>query len=232
MKQCYCILIFCLVVVTTSCTERKKLSDSDFYGNSFINLSDYEFYAPENWKSYVLGDGEFEIKMPPYMKENSFPQKEGTSHHTYIFNYRDTSELAESHYGRIAIEFLNDESRTFNKATDYISLNEQYDFWGPIVEQALKGGKGADGFEVPDGKLLNGPHCKELRSNSPIIIYDAFYRRGGHIKDEGPVSVHLFYLMNKKEAAMMSISFHDKDSVLFRNLFNVVKTFRWKEIYQ
>ena len=230
MRCFYYMLIICLFTAT-SCKQRKSISDMEFYGNTFINLSDNVFYTPENWKDYVLGDGEFEISMPPYMGDNSFLQKEGTPSHSYLFNYRDSTGKSGNHYGRIAIDFINDGSHTFNKATDYLSLKDQYDFWEPIVEQALKGGE-IYGMKVPDGKMLNGLHCKELRSNLPTYIYDAFYRRGGHIKGEGAVSVHMFYMMNKKEAVMMTISHYDKDSVLFKNLFNVVKTFRWREVYQ
>lgn len=226
MKHYFFLLLTCLLIAT-SCSE--NISDLERYGNTFIKLSDDVFVAPDNWKSYVLGDGEFELHMPPYMKDNSMPHVEGEANQTYLFNYRDTTENGENHYGRVAVDFIKN---NFNLATDYISNKDQYDFWEPIVQQALKGRKMSDGFVVPDGKLLNGPHYNELRSNIPIHIYNACYRRGGHIKGEGPVSVNMFFMMNKQEAAMITISYHDKDSVLFKDLFNVVKTFKWKKIYQ
>lgn len=225
----YSFLFMVCLLIATSCSENKHYSDLELYGNTFIKMSDDVFDAPSDWKSYVLGDGEFEIQLPSYMRDNSMPHMDDAANQTYLFNYRDTTGRNESHYGRVAIDFIKN---NFNLATDYVSLKEQYDFWEPIVQQALKGGKGADGFEVPDGKLLNGPICDELRSNVPVRIYNACYRRGGHIKGEGPVSVNMFLLMNKQEAAMLTISYHDKDSVLFKDLFNVVKTFKWKEIYQ
>lgn len=235
MKHYFFFILACLLTAT-SCSEKKHISDVERYGNTFIKMSNDVFYAPNNWKSYVLGDGEFEIQLPSYMRDNSMPHVEGAANQTYLFNYRDTTRHGESHYGRVAIDFIKN---NFNLATDYVLLTDQYDFWEPIVQKALKGGKGADGFEVPDGKLLNGPICNELelRSNvpvhiAPVRIYNACYRRGGHIKGEGPVSVNMFLLMNKLEATMITISYHDKDSVLFKDLFNVVKTFKWKEIYQ
>jgi len=229
MKHYY-LLLAAFLLIAIGCSERKPKTDLEYYGNTFIKMSDDVFEAPIDWKRVVLGDGEFEIQMPAYMRDNSMPHAEGASNQTYLFNYRDTTGRNESHYGRIAVDFIK--GKPFNLATEYISFKDQYDFWDPIVQQALKGGKGPDGFEVPDGKLLNGPHYSELRSNVPIYIYDACYRRGGHIKGEGPVSVHMFFMMNKQEAAIMTISYHDKDSVLFKDLFNVVKTFKWKEIYQ
>lgn len=218
MKYNYYLLLSCLLLAT-SCLKR-NISDMNLYGNTFIKVSDEVFNAPSDWKHYVLGNGEFEIMLPPYMQDNSKPHLEGATNQTYLFNYLNTKELYESHYGRVAIDFIKD---NFNLATDYISFKEQNDFWRPIVLQALKGGEIDDGIEVPDGKLLNGPICKELRSNAPICIYNACYRRGGHIKEEGPVSVNMFLLMNKKEAAMIAVSYHDKDSILFKDLFNVVK---------
>lgn len=228
MKHYFYLLLTCLLIAT-SCSERKHVSDMERYGNTFIKMSDSSFDVPDDWKSYVLGDGEFELKMPPYMTDDSMPHVEGEANQTYLFNYRDTTERGESHYGRIGVDFIKN---NFNLATDYISFKDQYDFWEPIVQRALKGRKLADGFEVPDGKLLNGPHINELRSNVPILIYNACYRRGGHIKGKGPVSVNMFFMMNKQEATMITISYHDKDSVLFKDLFNVVKTFKWREIYK
>lgn len=217
MKYFYCLLVTCLFM-TTSCNE--KDSDMRHYGNTFISLSHDEFNAPSDWKSCDLGNGEFQIQIPPYMKESS----------PYIYNYRDTTGNGDYHYARIAIDFMNDGSRSFGNAHDYVNSSEQEAFWKPIVEQALKGGD-VYGMKVPDGKMLNGLHCTTHLSKDGSMIYDAFYRRGGHTKGEGPVSVHMFFLMNKKEAAMLTISYHDKDSVLFKDLFYVAKTFKWKEHY-
>ena len=228
MKYFYCFLVSCLFIVT-SCG--RMYSDKDIYGNTFIKLSDEDFNAPIDWKDCILGNGEFQIKIPPFMKDSS-PIKvdEKTTTSSYIYNYQDSTKNREYHYGRIAVDFIVEESRPFNNAYIPIQFNEQEAFWKPIVEQALKGGD-KYGINVPDGKLLNGIHYDRLSLKDGTNINDAFYRRGGHTKGEGPVSVHMFFLMNKKEAAMLTISYHDKDSVLFKDLFNVVKTFKWKMIY-
>lgn len=219
-----------LVFVAFGCTKSKPMSDLEFYGNTFIKMSDEVFEAPDDWIRVVLGAGEFEISIPPYMRNNSTDDVEESTNQTYIFNYCDTTGRSKYHYGRISVDFIRDQQ--FNLATEYIPYKDQYDFWKPIVQQALKGGKGPDGLWYPDGKLLNGPHCSVLYSNALIYIYDTCYRRGGHTKGKGPVSVHMSLLMNKKEAAVITVSYHDKDSVLFKDLFNVVKTFKWNQIYQ
>lgn len=227
MKYFCCLLISCMFVVT-SCSKKK--TDLEVYGNTFIKLSDDKFMAPDDWETCILGNGEFQIQIPPYMKESSPIEVDGNLTNSYIYNYRDTTGKGEYHYGRIAIDYVFDESCPFKKAYYYISTKEQEAFWKPIVEQALKGGD-VYGMKVPDGKMLNGLHYTFLDQDDGTCIYDAFYRRGGHVKGEGPVSVHMFYMMNKKEATMMTISYHDKDSVLFKDLFNVVKTFKWKMHY-
>lgn len=60
-----------LVFVAFSCTKSKPMSDLEFYGNTFIKMSDEVFEAPDDWIRVVLGDGEFEISIPPYMRNNS-----------------------------------------------------------------------------------------------------------------------------------------------------------------
>ena len=67
----------------------------------------------------------------------------------------------------------------------------------------------------------------EFYDHKIFYAYDAYHRRKGHTQGEGPVSCHIIHLMNKTEAALMTVSFYDKNSVLFENLFNVVKTFKW-----
>lgn len=227
MKYLVLLLVTCFLVIT-SCSKKK--TDLELYGNTFIKLSDDKFIVPNDWKNCILGDGEFQIQIPPYMKESPFIGVDGNQTNSYIYNYQDTTGNGDYHYGRIAIDYVFDEKNPFSKAYNYVSTKDQEAFWKPVVEQALKGGD-YYGIKVPDGKILNGLHYNFLSLDDGTIIYDAFYRRGGHTKAEGPVSIHMFYMMNKKEATMMTISYHDKDSVLFKDLFNVVKTFKWNNIY-
>lgn len=116
-----------------------------------------------------------------------------------------------------------------DKADEYISYSDQEKTLAPVVSRALSGGQKILDYTVPDGELLNGPFydSHHIYDRKFFYAYDAYYRREGHTQGEGPVSCHIFLLMNKTEAALMTVSFHDKDSVLFDNLFNVVKTFKW-----
>lgn len=215
-----------------SCSERKTVSDIELYGNSFIRVDPFDFKVPYDWEIHDMFDNAFQIQLPPYMKQTqSFPMKDGYS--CAIFTYCDTTDAKEYHYGRIGIDYYRHETSDFNKANEYITLSAQESFFAPVIKKALSGGKMSDGYTVPEGELLNGPfynsHHLQYGINS-FYAYDAYYRRKGNT-NEGPVSCHIYYLSNKTEATMMTVSYHDKDSLLFKDLFNFVKTFIWVNIH-
>lgn len=216
-----------------SCSESKPLTDEEVYGNTFINIGSEDFEAPDSWITHNIFDSAFQIKLPPYMcQTESCPMREGCA--STIFMYRDTTDADEYHYGRIGIDYYYHGVGDFNKANEYISYSEQEKALAPVVSRALSGEQKILDYTVPDGKLLNGPfYDSHLLYNSGLFYaYDTYYRREGHTEGAGPVSCHIFLLMNKTEAALMTVSFHDKDSAMFDNLFKVVKTFKWAKINQ
>ena len=207
-----------------------KISDAELYGNTFIRLNDTYFRTPTTWVSHNLFDSAFHIKLPVYMrKTETVPMKNGCA--SIIFMHRDSIEGAEYHYGRVGIDYYYHPNGDFFKAQDYVLPSETEMMLAPVVKSALRGGKRVLNYVVPEGEIINGPFYSSHRLQHDLAYaYDAYYRRKGHTKGEGPVSCHIFLMMNKTEAAMFTISFHDKDSVLFANLFNVVKTFKWNYI--
>lgn len=228
MKRTLLFLQILSTIIFIGCRESRSISDVKLYGNTFIHVSDNDFIAPDNWIMHNLFDNAFQIKLPPYMHETeSYPMRDGCA--STIFMYRDTTETHEYHYGRIGIDYYYHDFGDFNKADEYISHSDQEKALAPVVNRALSGGQKISDYTVPDGELLNGPFydSHHMYDNKFFYAYDAYYRRKGHTQGEGPVSCHIFLLMNKMEAALMTVSFHDKDSVLFENLFNIVKTFKW-----
>lgn len=228
MKLPKVILPLFAALVLIGCLKYRHVSDVELYGNTFIRIAYEDFNTPESWASHNLFDNAFQIKLPPYMRETeSYPMSEGCA--TTIFNYRDTTDAHEYHYGRIGIDYYYDGFGGYNKADDYISYIDQKKVLEPVVNKALSGGPIGSDYSVSDGELLNGPFydSHQLFYRKPFYAYDVYYRRKGHTQGEGPVSCHIFLFMNKTEAALITVSFHDKDSVLFNNLFNVVKTFKW-----
>ena len=228
MRKYQYIIITLIVLLLSNCWDGKHISDVELYGNTFIHVDYKDFNAPDNWVEHQLFDGAFLVKMPPYMRHTeSFPMRDG--HASTIFMYRDTTGASSYHYGRVGIDYYYHGFGDFNKANERISYSDQEKALAPVVKAALSGGQKMLDYTVPDGELLNGPFYDShiLFDRDSFYAYDAYYRRKGHTIGEGPVSCHIFLLMNRTEAALMTVSFHDKDSVLFDNLFNMVKTFRW-----
>lgn len=228
MKRIFLILPLFVTIFFTGCRKSKNISDVELYGNTFIHIEYGDFNVPNSWITHNLFDSAFQIKLPPIMRETeSYPMRDGCA--SYIFMFRDTTEASEYHYGRIGIDYYYHGLGDFNKADEYISYSDQERMFAPVIKQALSGGKIGSDFTVPQGELLNGPFydSHHLYGGKFFYAYDAYYRRKGHTLGEGPVSCHIFLLMNKTEAVLLTVSFHDKDSVLFENLFNVVKTFKW-----
>ena len=227
MKRIFLFLALLTTILFVGCMKSNTVSDVELYGNTFLHIDDEDFNAPDSWVTHNMFDSAFQIKLPSYMhKSMSYPMRNGYAN--TIFTYRDTTSTGKYHYGRIGLDYY---SGDFNKAAEYITYSEQEKILAPIVERALSSRIKIPDYTVSAGKLLNGPfYDSHLLMGHPFFyVYDASYRRKGNT-GEGPVSCHIFLMMNKTEAVLMTVSYHDKDSVLFKNLFNSVKTFEWTKI--
>lgn len=232
MRHLFKILIFLYTITIVGCWGNKPIGDTELYGNSFIHLNYKDFQAPNNWKTHNLFDSAFQIQLPSYMQQTkSLPMTDGCS--SVIFMYRDSADVENFHFGMVGIDYYYHAIGDFNKANEYISYSDQKKVLDPVVKIALSGGPKILDYTIPEGELLNGPFYDShyLYDNKFFYAYDAYYRRKGHT-EKGPVSCHIFFLMNRTEAALITVSFHDKDSLLFSNLFNCVKTFKWTTIHE
>lgn len=232
------IFLFLLTLIIFGCEQRKPISSIELYGNSFIRLDIMEdFRAPSTWESLDLFDSAFHIQIPSYMKlTQTVPLQNGCQ--SVIYTYNDTTNSEEFHYGRIGIDYYKTKSPTFNKATDNL-LHEEESFMKPLVKSALKGGmKITENIISQDGEILNGPFydihsffTSPPQNHLQYFGYDAYYRRNGHVKGGSPVSCHIFLLMNSTESAVITVSHYDKDSLVFENMFKIIKTFKWNIIH-
>ena len=226
-------------ILAIGCGNRKEVKTEDLYGNSFIRLDVMEdFKTPSSWESLELFDSAFHIRMPSYMKlSQSVPLQDGRQ--SLIYTYNDTTNSEEFHYGRIGIDYCKQSKQIYSKATDYLDYHAKEALLKPLVDAALKGGmKITDKITAQDGKLINGPFydvhsffSKKNGNHTQYYGYDAFYRRNGYVKDGSPVSCHIFVLPNSSELAVITVSHYDKDSLIFENLFKVIKTFKWNNIH-
>lgn len=230
-------MVVSTVVVLGSCTNH-HVSDVELYGNTFIHLSDSDFTAPSDWVEYSLMDSSFTISIPPYMKPSIIDGMRMLEKNEAVFSHNDSVTNGEHRYGRIWIGYFQVPEGTANAVTDYINTYEPqtYKALEQIVDNAL--GKGPDSPSaqdgVPAGKVINGPFydCLYIGKHDWHRSYaiDAYYRRGGHTRGKGAVSCHIFIVQNYDEMVNITVSHHDKDSADFKDLFKVIKTFRWKNV--
>lgn len=221
------IVFACMVILLIGCKESVP-SDTKLYGNTFINIQSKEFKVPTDWIRYNLMDSACSIMMPPNMKEtvldgfNFIDKSEGTT-----FSFNDTTDSKKYFYSRVAIDYFREKQGTFAKRNEYILDSEVYKLLDKMVDAEIKN---------PD-LILNGPFydCSETNQmpstdNGFTSTYylDTFYRRKG-LTGNGPVSVHIFIMQNDDKMVKMMISYHDKDSLTFNNLFQSIKTFKWNE---
>ena len=218
-------IIICLGLLLVSCEEKCK-SEFEMYGNTFSKISSLHFDVPDNWVKYDLMDNAFSIQVPPYMRETIWDgmdiidKDKGTT-----FCYNDSTLEDEHYYGRVAIDYVTASKGTFFKPDEYALKGETFDVLEKIVDDEIK----------DRSQLLNGPifDCSStnqsyFQNNKPCSTHylDIFYRRKSVTKSS-PVSVHIFLLQNDDKMVKMMISFHDKDSMIFSDLFKIIKTFEW-----
>ena len=225
MKKSF--LFISATILLSGCNETVP-TDIELYGNTFINIRSKEFKVPTDWIQYNLMDSACSIMMPPNMKETVWDgfhfidKSEGTT-----FSFNDTADSKKHFYSRVAIDYFREKQGTFAKRNEYILDSEVYKLLDKMVDAEIKN---------PD-LILNGPFydCSETNQipstdNGFTSTYylDTYYRRKG-LTGNGPVSVHIFIMQNDDKMVKMMISYHDKDSLTFNNLFQSIKTFKWNE---
>ena len=221
------IVFACMAILLFGCKESVR-NDLDLYGNTFINIGSKEFKVPSDWIRYNLMDSACSIMMPSNMKETVWDgfhfidKSEGTT-----FSFNDTTDSKKYFYSRVAIDYFREKQGTFAKRNEYILVSEVYKLLDKMVDAEIKN---------PD-LILNGPFydCAETNQMpstdnrfTSTYYLDTYYRRKG-LTGNGPVSVHIFIMQNDDKMVKMMISYHDKDSLTFNNLFQSIKTFKWNE---
>lgn len=239
------------LIMLSSCGDKSTVEEFEtgLYGNTFINIEHFSFDIPDNWETDTFFNGAFKMDIPEYMEiadedeciSNKLIKK------TIIYRLNNSYGQDYYSYGRIAIDYyspvvnLSEEALNslgyygeFN-SSDYLMNDSQIKAMFGYIPRVLTADTFPNGVICHDGdsKIINGPfYCSHDLGYKRGIVYDAFYRRTGHGEDRSPVSCHIFILQNKYDAVQMTISHKDKDSVLFKDFFNIVKTFRWGKVYE
>ena len=222
------------ILITTSCFNRSKTNE-EIYGNSYLFLETSEsFIPPKEWKTYYSKDSSYSIKIPPYMR-NEMPQDDDVNGcRIYQFKYNIQNGKKEYHYALIKmIDFIL--PGRCNYADEWINVYDEnvQKLLNKIVDNNTE--EDSVGLlKVPKVEILNGPFfsCYSIYPSESFELFyvtDIYYRRTSAIGD-GPVSVHILIMQNKDEMVCTTMAFKDKDSLMFKNMFNAVKTFQWREI--
>lgn len=216
--------LLCFALLLVACKD-KVPNEIEMYGNTFGRISSGKFDVPDDWVRYNLMDSACSIMMPPTMKEtfldgvDIIDKDKGTN-----FSFHDSTDNMKHYYSRVAVDYIKATKGTFAMP----------DEWALSTENIMALDEMVDG-EIKDRSLiLNGPYfdCSTtnqmFKNNKLTHTYylDTYYRRKS-ITGDSPVSVHIFFLQNDDKMVKMMIAYHDKDSLIFQNLFNSIKTFEW-----
>ena len=224
------------IVTLSSCSNTPK--EKEFWE------VDPDFVVPVDWESHSYADA-FSIMIPPYMKENLYEigavdssNANDSSSNPFIISKCTLTEAPLNTYESAFTSFsAKKDSLQYNYASlkiIYMKGNEG-DFLGYlqyIDMYCLDSEKACDMFiksQLGSGTLIK-KRCQEtILTNDCSIAMDICYQRVGNVKGGGPVTVHIFFLQNLDEAVEIVVSYLDKNQELYKDLFNIVNTFEWKE---
>ena len=230
----YSLISISFVVMTISviiaCTNDKSENiNLKLFGNTFLAI-EQGFKAPDEWIEYPLMEGRCSIALPPNLKETSvdggtiIPKESGT---TFVYSTDSIDSLY--HYCRVAIDYYHGQEGTFASRGEHITIpyKDLEAMLKPLAIETL----GAENEHL----LLNGPlyfqHYNSTyydgSSYDSDMYLDICYRRKSDIEENNPVSLHVFLFQDNTDMVKITMSFHDKDSLVFKKLFQSVQTFKW-----
>lgn len=213
-----------LILLFVACKE-KVPNELEMYGNTFGYISSGKFDIPDDWVRYNLMDSACSIMMPPNMKETFLDgvyiidKNEGTN-----FIYYDSTDNTKYYYSRVAIDYFKAQKGTFAMSDEWVLNSENITALDKMVNEEIK----------DRSYILNGPYFDCSSTNQTFkndkltrtYYLDTYYRRKS-VTGDSPVSVHIFFLQNDDKMIKIMVAYHDKDSLVFQNLFNSIKTFEW-----
>ena len=230
------LLLFCttisIIVVTIfiSCKASPQPKEHEFWE---VN---YDFDAPATWITHSYAEA-FTIQIPPYMDEQSFV----LSH-----NDNDTKmekcTLNNKEYmaNQNAFTCFKCKKDSVHNKYAYIKINylkgNKGDFWVHVCNVDVVSNEFdmfCDNFIKSDlgtGKLITKRKRNIDFTKNGDMMVDICYQRVGNIDGEGPVTVHIFVLQNLDECVILVVSYHDKNKEMYKDLFNIVETFKWNNI--
>lgn len=200
-----------------------------------------DFEAPADWETYSYADA-FSIQIPNYMKEKAYEtfidaQKAQKGDSDFMSLQENTLgdkplEIGESadmsfsarndsthnSYARIHIQYMKSAMDSFNDNYDLIDMHRADT--KELCDILIKN-------QLGNGRLIKVRNQEMIFTNKANVALDVCYQREGNTDNEGPVTVHIYYLQNNDEAILLTVSYHDKNKNLYKDLFNIVETIDW-----
>lgn len=185
---------------------------------------DDAFIAPADWQTKEYAKA-FIIKLPPYMRENTFFEED----HALLNEPVETNGWWEETFGSdkkdgihnsfswVNIKYMKGNDGDYNGYSDILSMSDPN--VDSLCDQLIK-------YQVGQGKLIK-VLSKKLLLLEGMTALDMCYQRRGNTEGEGPVTVHIFFLQNYNEAVQITVSYHDKNKDVYKDLYNIVATFKW-----
>ena len=238
MKKVYFILIAFVSILISSCGNSSSRTEApaEFWETN------NDFEAPTDWNIRTYADA-FSIKIPNYMKDNLYdtvideeklkngdPYCMSASMNTLGDNTLEAGQMAEmtfsarhdslhNSYARIYIRYMKANDGDFLDYLDRPDLDREDS--KAFCDQLIKNVLGT-------GTLIKVRRRDMFMTNKCNMALDICYQRAGNTENEGPVTVHIYYLQHTDEAVLMTVSYHDKNKEQYKDLFNIVQTLEWK----
>lgn len=236
MKKYNFLLIALIAMFISSCGNSSRTG-----GPAEFWETNMDFVAPADWKTYTYA-GAFSIQIPEYMKENAMESvideeklKNGDEDFTSakkntlsenVLSAGQTADMTFSarhdsihnSYARIAISYMKANNSDFLDYLDCPDLNREdsKQFCDLLIKKQLG-----------SGTLIKVRKREMIFTNKTNYVLDICYQRVGNTENEGPVTVHIYYLQHTDEAVLITVSYHDKNKEQYKDLFNIVQTLEW-----
>ena len=232
------LLIFVLTLVS-SCGSNSVHHEKEFWE------VDGNFQDTVTWNTYSYADA-FSIMVPPYMRENQFElvgvdstklnnvhdnpflvnkctlsDKPLNSHESAFTSFSSKKDSIHNSYASIKIIYMKGDDGDFSDHLQGADLEREDS--KQICDQLIKS-------QLGFGKLIKKRQCDMTFTQNGDMYLDICYQRVGNTKGEGPVTVHIFFIQNMDEAVEIVVSYHDKHHDVYKDLFNIIETFKWKKI--
>lgn len=205
-------------IILSSCGSKETPAVTEFWE------IDDTFTAPADWQTKEYAKA-FSIQLPPYVKVRANYEEDhvlldepvesnGWWDETFT---SDKSDGIHNSWSWVNIKYMKGNDGDFNGYSDVLSTSD------PIVDsfcdQLIK-------YQVGEGKLIKVLSKKLLLLEGTTAL-DMCYQRRGNTEGEGPVTAHIFFMQNYNEAVQITVSFHDKNKEAYKDLYNIVTTFKW-----